>query len=126
MGNIKSILKPKSKKEILPYLDQLNPNDLLVKSSEIRFFSGVKKALGRGANIQTQSDYALRLASWNGDNDIVKLLLEAGADIHIKNKDYGSLFLAYYRGHKETVELLFKATDTKYVGFSNILKFIKF
>ena len=50
---------------------------------------------------------ALRWASRNGHTEIVKLLLEAGADVHAKND--GPLRLASENGHTEVVKLLLDA-----------------
>jgi ankyrin repeat protein len=46
-------------------------------------------------------------ASQLGNKEVVKLLIQKGADVNAKNK-YGetALRLAFYYGHKEIVELL--------------------
>ena len=103
----KNILKPKSEEEILSHLEELRPNELLLKSSELRFLPGVKRALERGANVHAQDDRALRRAAEYGHKSIVELLLRAGANVHARD-DYALRWAAEY-GHKEVVELLLKA-----------------
>ncbi len=58
--------------------------------------------MGHGAN--TNNDYALRLASQGGHLDIVKYLINAGADIH-GNDDF-ALRWASNNGHLEVVKYL--------------------
>ena len=61
-----SILKGPSEEEIYSKLENLKPNEVLIKSIEHGFLKGVKKALERGANIHAYVDYALRYASEYG------------------------------------------------------------
>ena len=53
------------------------------------------------------------LASQNGHTEVVKLLLDKGADVNvkanIKDVDYTALKIAKMNGKKEIVELLEKA-----------------
>jgi ankyrin repeat protein len=58
-------------------------------------------------NLEKEGWTALTIASWNGDKEMVKLLIENGADMSMKNK-YGktALMLALEGEHKEVVELL--------------------
>jgi ankyrin repeat protein len=42
----------------------------------------VKLLLEQGANVHAEDDYALHLASHNGHVEVVKLLLEQGANVH--------------------------------------------
>jgi len=49
--NLKDVLKPKSKEEIINLMDSLSAIDLLLKSSEAGFLPGIKKALKLGADI---------------------------------------------------------------------------
>jgi ankyrin repeat protein len=58
---------------------------------------------------QYELDYALKWASINGHTEIVKLLLEHGADVHAEN-DW-ALRWAYYYGHTEIVKLLTKTQN---------------
>ena len=102
-----SILIPKSEEEILSHLEELSPDKLLLKSSQIGFLPGVKRALERGASVHAQDDLALCWASEKGHKDVVELLLKAGANVHARD-DYALRWAAEY-GHKSVVELLLKA-----------------
>jgi len=48
----------------------------LVKSSEIGYLNGVKKALERDADVHYDNDNTLELASFNNYKDVVELLLK--------------------------------------------------
>jgi len=82
--NIGGLFKPKSKENIIKDLSNLTKEKKGEKLIE---------------------------ASYAGRLDIVKLLIEAGADINIKN-NYGvtSLMLASEGGYKEIVKLLIEAS----------------
>ena len=103
---LEDILKPRSKEEILPYLNKLSPNGLLLKSLEMGWLAGVKMALERGADIYAEPYKPLWTASANGHKDIVELLLKNGVDIHTGNDL--ALQGASANGHKDVVELLLK------------------
>ncbi len=75
--------------------------------------SMVKKLLEKGVDIQSQglqnheTDTALHLASINGKEATVRLLLSKGADVHAKSeKGWTALHQAVYCGNKQVVELL--------------------
>ena len=67
----------------------------------------VKLIVEAGVNIHTDNEYALRVTAGNGNVDIVKLLLENGAEVHA-NDDY-SLNIAAEKGYAEVVKLLLEA-----------------
>jgi len=83
IGNIDNLLKPKSEKNILKYLTKL---------------------------YQMEKDEKLFDASIEGQLDIVKLLIKAGADINAKN-EYGDtpLIVASRYNQMDIVKLLIKA-----------------
>lgn len=104
--NLKSILTPKSEKQILSGLGELSPNKLLWKSSIIGFLPGVKLALERRVDF-SELDKALGQVAVNGHKEIVELLLKAGANVHAE--DGQALIYAAENGHKDVVELLLRA-----------------
>ena len=103
---MKDILKGRSLEEIMPHLEAMKPNEMLLKCSEIGFLPGVKIALERGADVHAGGDLALRWASEQGHYNVVELLLKNGANVHAD--DDGALQLASHRGHTDVVELLKK------------------
>ena len=102
------VLKGKSDEEILFSLESgnLNPNELLLQSSEAGFLPGMKKALEMGADVHAYNDFALRWASVRGHLDIVEFLLKNGADVHVLDDE--ALRLASKNDHLNVVELLKK------------------
>ena len=82
-------LEGPNEEQIWDYLNglKLNPNDLLIKSSESGFLPGVKKALDNGANINYSNELALYQAVSNSFYDVVKYLIENGANIEGENND---------------------------------------
>jgi ankyrin repeat protein len=64
----------------------------------------------------------LRWASGNGHAEVVKLLLDAGADVHADN-DW-ALQLASYNGHAEVVKLL-KQYGAKHKSVNESIKHLK-
>jgi len=102
--SIRKFLKPKSEDHILKDMDDMDPNELLIKCSEKGFDKGIKLALERGADVHAADDFALRWASRNGHAEVVKLLLDHGADVHVENNM--PLMWASENGHTEIVKLL--------------------
>lgn len=82
---INNIFKPKSEEEIMSLMDDLSTNEFFIQSVEKGFLPGVKKALKIGANIHVYNDWALRMASYYGYINIVKFLLDSGADVNAMN-----------------------------------------
>lgn len=80
--SVKSLLVGPSEDEIWNNLKNLSPNELLKKSSEIGFLKGVEIALERGADIHIHSDYSLRWSLEGNHTDVVKLLIDRGADVN--------------------------------------------
>ena len=66
----------------------------------------VKEYIKAGADVHCKDDWALRWACRHGHPEVVKLLLEAGADVHA---DEYALRLASIGGHTEVVKLLHEA-----------------
>ena len=103
---LNDVLKGKSEEDILSSMENLSPNDLLLKSIEAAFLFGVKKAIEMGANVHTLNDNPLQWASHKGHYDIVELLLKNDADVHAL--DDFALRWASKNGHLDVVELLLK------------------
>jgi len=87
-------------------------NEDLLQASQRDDLAGVKKALVNGANVNArdfrQPGYtSLMLASLNGNFEIVKLLVQAGANVNAKNTDgNNALIFAVERMHPDIVKLL--------------------
>jgi len=82
-------------------------NQSLIDASLAGDAEEVKLLLDAGADVHALDDYALRRASYRGHTEVVKLLLEAGANVHAWG-DY-ALHMASLRGHTEVVKLLLEA-----------------
>jgi len=81
-----------------------NVDKVLIDSSGLGRLDLVIAALDLGANIHTEKDRAVRLASQNGHYKIVKFLIEREADIHALNNI--ALINAVANVHYEVVKLL--------------------
>ena len=69
-----------------------------------------KALINLGAAVNENRNYPLELASRNGHTEIVKMLLEAGANTCDSKPDEGyCLRLAAYNGHTTIVKLLLDA-----------------
>ena len=73
-------------------------------ASEYGHTEVVKLLLDAGADVHTYNDEALRWASYYGHIEVVKLLLDAGANVYAEKGL--ALRWAKYKGHTEIVELL--------------------
>ena len=104
--SIRDLMTPKSKedidKSIKKTLGKLKPNNLLIKSIEFDYLEGVKTALEKGADVHFTNDWALGIASRTNKVEIVKVLLDAGANINAAN----FLSEVSQRGHTQMVKLL--------------------
>jgi len=81
-----------------------DPHLALRSASENGHLEVVRLLLDRGAEIHAGEDYSLRWASHNGRLEVVRLLLDRGAEIHARNDE--ALRFAKSYGHLEVVELL--------------------
>jgi len=78
-------------------------NDMLIKSFDIGFLGGIKKALELGADFNKLS---LSNASQNGYSDIVKFLIENGKDVNEYDGYYTPIGRAIQGGQLDTVKTL--------------------
>ncbi|CAI8028798.1 Ankyrin repeat domain-containing protein 29, partial [Geodia barretti] len=74
----------------------------------------VERLLSTSVNVNSRTEdeghTALRLASWKGHVEVVRLLLKAGAAVFIPDKDgLSPLYVASQEGHSEVVDVLVKA-----------------
>ena len=74
----------------------------------------VKRHLDKGSDVNAKDENGvtpLHYAAEGGYNEIVELLIAAGADVHAKGDEAGEtpLHNAAYEGHKEIAELLIAA-----------------
>ena len=76
----------------------------LIEASEKGRLDVVKYLVENGADIHAQDDCALRWSAERGHLEVVRLLLENGADVHTRN-NYALGWSAYY-GNFEVVRLL--------------------
>jgi hypothetical protein len=63
------------------------PDGILIHSIDHNFLPGVKYALNNGAHADIQHNLPLRRAVYKGYFDIVKVLLENGADVHAERDE---------------------------------------
>ena len=105
-----NILQPKSHEDIIEDLFKLSQKEKdqsLLNVSEKGHIKLVKLLLDAGANVHVADDSALRWASSRGHTELVKLLLNRGADVHAKD-DYAFRW-ACKGGHIDAVKLLLDA-----------------
>ena len=90
------ILVGPSDQETDEAFNELAPDDALFWSIEGNLLEYVKKAIDKGAHINSIKDgwIALLYASANGYLDIVTYLIEIGADINVQ-ENYGNTALIY-------------------------------
>ncbi|MEK0338510.1 MAG: ankyrin repeat domain-containing protein [Nitrosopumilus sp.] len=115
------VLKPKSEKEIMTSIEDLDPNEILDKSISNGFLLGVKKALERGANVHIKDDWSLRISSYRGYDNVVKLLLDNGANVHAMSDE--ALRMASRYGYYDVVEILLKHGANVHVNDDYALRY---
>ena len=88
-------------------MSQEEKNKVLINASKRGHTEMVKVLIDAGADVHVENDWALQWASYYGHIEVVKLLLDAGADVHAKNDL--ALRYASANGHIEVVKLLLDA-----------------
>ena len=108
---LSDVLKPRPEEEVLQQIKNRAPNEVLVDAARVGAVKIVRWALEHGAdvhgNVHADGDKALRIAVLYGHIEVVKVLLEAGADVHAYNDK--ALRFAAERGHVEVVKVLLEA-----------------
>ncbi len=84
---------------------------ILMKAVKNNDVAGVKKLIGQGVNVSEldgSGDAPLVMAAYEGHNEIVKMLLEAGADVTAVDPGMKAtaLHAAAYAGRTEAAKLL--------------------
>jgi len=93
------------------FADINNELIMAVKNGDVE---KVQRLIEQSANVNAKRENgwtALRWAAFFGHKEIVKLLIQAGADVNAKEYEYGRTALYYAReeGHEEIVQLLLEA-----------------
>lgn len=106
-------IRSKKKKQRGGVATQEQKDNYLLEAIETSESSNVERALAVGADVNVKNergDPALIVAvAWSyGDTEIIKLLLERGADVNAKESSLGATALAFAisSGHTEIVRLL--------------------
>ena len=84
----------------------MDSNEELLESIKKNDLENVKRWVEKGANLHADDDYALRFSAGNGYLEIVKYLLEQGANLHLQREDEDALQMAAENGHLEIVKYL--------------------
>jgi len=92
----------------------------LIESADIGDYDGVLKSLKDEADVHYKSDYALKISSKKGYIEIVKLLLDNGANIHAGCTEDELYNPKPYPQYKKDVALRF-AVEKRHI---NVVKFL--
>ncbi len=88
----------------------LDPNDYeepLCEASRDGYVKTVRKLLKLGANVN--KGCPLHIAAKNGQAEVTKILIQAGADINGKDSGMSPLYIAAKKGHVEVVRTLLES-----------------
>ena len=94
----------------------------LIKASQNGYLEVVKYLVEQGANVSTNNDYSLRMASRYGHLEVVKYLVDQGANVHARNDD--ALRWASRYGHLKIVKCLVEQGASIYNEHDLILAII--
>ena len=97
-----------------------NLDKLLIQAASDGHTDTVKLLLDAGANVHAENDQALRWAASDGHTDTVKLLLDAGANVHACDDD--ALRLAAFDSYTDTVKLLLDAGANAHANYDEALR----
>jgi len=111
MAGVAAIQKDVFTEEELLFLIQNEkvPHNAISWAAENGYLELVKMLIDAGAEITENGNYPLELASRNGHTEIVKILLDAGATTKDSEEEGYCLRLAADRGHIAIVNLLLNA-----------------
>ncbi|MCK5605114.1 ankyrin repeat domain-containing protein [Candidatus Pacearchaeota archaeon] len=95
----------------------------LIKFCDAGNVDMVKLLLDNGADVESFDNRAIRWASQSGRYEVVKLLIKYGANIHSSNNS--ALKDASYYGHYEVVKLLLDNGDDAHFYYKTELRLAK-
>lgn len=108
--SVRSLMKPKSDKDILKNFEGKTPYEKLLLGAENGILALVKNAIENGADMNKKDlkgETALICASLYGYLDIVRFLVENGADVNEKNtENQTALVYASKEGYLDIVKFL--------------------
>jgi ankyrin repeat protein len=79
-------LEQRNFRKVFIMADRVKPNEMLIQESSDGHTETVKLLLDAGADVHVAKDQALRWASGNGHTEVVKALLDAGANVRARDK----------------------------------------
>lgn len=91
------------------------PLHLALKSKNVKVANKLLQVEGINLNAVTRKGFTpLMMAAWKGDVDLVKVLIEKGADMKIKTEDGRNVWGVANDHHRENIQELLKKHDFHY------------
>jgi hypothetical protein len=97
----------------------LASDERLIEAADEKDMRTISKLIGRGANVSVTDKWrwtALHMAAYGGYEDIARLLIEHGAELHVRTVDGETpLKLAERNGHAKVVQLIEEEVESRRV-----------